>query len=365
MQSVPCVLCGYSAPSTPCPYCGGRTQGPSLAGAPPSRGMEFWTGLRAIPTGLGILVRGPGLKRCLVPPFVITCVIALLAFTFWIGPAVDWVFALAEAEGTELTWWERWLGAIADSWLFGWLHGISWFLAWALTVWLTFTLIYEALAGPFLDEIQGRIEARWFGRDPLERKDRPVDLPVAACAKRTLLFGGLGLALGATTFWFAQGWAVLLALPVFVAPLLVAGRLDPEYGKWLGWVAGREASLLWISIKVALLTGTVMLLFIWLPWIPVIGPPLYIAMSGFSLALGLLDIPLSRRGWGGRQRMAFLGAHLPAFAAYGIVGSFLIGIPLLGPLLAVPLLSIGGQWLVVRLDKTGLRNRALAVRSNK
>ena len=364
VHTVPCVLCGYSAPLDPCPHCGGRAQGPSLSGAPPGRATEVWTGLRAVPQGLGILLRGPGLKRCLIPPFLITCVVALLVFTFWVGPAVDWFFALAEATGEDLPWWKRALGAIADSWLFGWLHNISWFVAWVLTIWLTFTLIYEAIAGPFLDEIQGRIEARWFGHDPMEDKDRPVDLPVAVCAKRTAQFGVPGLALGAITFWSAQGWAVLLALPVAAAPLLVAGRLDPEYGKWLAWAAGRELALLWTSVKIALFTGTVMLLFIWLPWVPLIGPPLYMALSGFSLALGLLDIPFSRRGWGGRQRMAFLGAHLPAFAAYGVVGSFLVGIPIFGPLLAVPLLSIGGQWLVVRLNKTGLRQRALAKTTN-
>jgi uncharacterized protein involved in cysteine biosynthesis len=332
---------------------------PSLDRPPPRPGTEWLAGVTAVLRGAGILLGTGGTKRWLVPPFLLTVIGAVVVFRAWIGPAIDWFFALAEADGDTLAWWERWLGWLADTWFFGVLHGVSWWLALIVTVWLTFTFLHEALAGPFLDEIQGRLEARWFGRDPLEGKERPVDLPVAVCAQRSLVWGGVGVALGAAFAWWSPGWWWLATPLVALAPLWVAGRLDPEYGRWLAWAGGREAHLLWISVKVALFTGLVMVLFFWLPWVPLIGPPLYVALSGFSLALGLLDLPFSRRGWIGRQRVGFVTAHLPAFLAYGVTASFLVGVPIVGPVLAVPVLSIGGQWLVIRLDKSGVRRRAL------
>jgi hypothetical protein len=52
--------------------------------------------------------------------------------------------------------------------------------------------------------------------------------------------------------------------------------------------------------------------------------------------------------------MRFMMAQAPAFGAFGLVGGFLVGIPILGPILAVPALSIGSLWLICRLD-TGQR----------
>ena len=53
---------------------------------------------------------------------------------------------------------------------------------WFLIGW-TFSIIYEALAGPFLDEMQGRLEERWFGHDPRATIERPTRLPAKLCAR--------------------------------------------------------------------------------------------------------------------------------------------------------------------------------------
>jgi len=40
---------------------------------------------------------------------------------------------------------------------------------------------------------------------------------------------------------------------------------------------------------------------------------------------------------------------------FGATAGLVFAIPLLGPIVAVPAASIGGMWLVIRLDKSFLR----------
>ena len=47
--------------------------------------------------------------------------------------------------------------------------------------------------------------------------------------------------------------------------------------------------------------------------------------------------------------------NLPALVSFGTVSGFLLAVPLIGPVLMVPAASIGGLWLVCRLDKSHLR----------
>ena len=55
------------------------------------------------------------------------------------------------------------------------------------------------------------------------------------------------------------------------------------------------------------------------------------------------------------QRVELLIAHLPAVIAFGAVAGLVFVVPLIGPLVGVPAASIGGLWLVCRLDKNTLR----------
>jgi uncharacterized protein involved in cysteine biosynthesis len=98
-----------------------------------------------------------------------------------------------------------------------------------------------------------------------------------------------------------------------------------------------------------------MVLFLWLKFVPVVGYFLFAGLAGFATAISLLDIPFSRRQWAVSQRLAFLVKNPLPTLAYGIVASLFFLVPFLGPLLAVPAASIGGMWLVCRLDKNDMR----------
>jgi uncharacterized protein involved in cysteine biosynthesis len=98
-----------------------------------------------------------------------------------------------------------------------------------------------------------------------------------------------------------------------------------------------------------------MLVFFWLKFIPVIGYFLFAGLAGFATAVSLLDIPFSRRQWAVRQRLQFTLQHLLPTIAFGVVAGALFIVPILGPLVAVPAASIGGLWLVCRLDKNAMR----------
>ena len=80
--------------------------------------------------------------------------------------------------------------------------------------------------------------------------------------------------------------------------------------------------------------------------------------AGFSTAISLLDIPFSRRRWSLSQRLSFLLQNPLALVAFGSTASLLFLVPFIGPILMVPAASVGGLWLVVRLDKSRLRASA-------
>jgi uncharacterized protein involved in cysteine biosynthesis len=141
------------------------------------------------------------------------------------------------------------------------------------------------------------------------------------------------------------------------APLafVAAGFFDREYGEWLWWIVRLEARTTWVGVKASLLAGLLMVLFLWLKFVPVVGYFLFAGLAGFATAISLLDIPFSRRQWAVSQRLAFLVKNPLPTLAYGIVASLFFLVPFLGPLLAVPAASIGGMWLVCRLDKNDMR----------
>jgi uncharacterized protein involved in cysteine biosynthesis len=370
MTQYPCPRCGYHAPQLPCPHCAhplteepqGTTGDASLRGtlSGPARGIV--DGLRAVPMGLYLLMTTSGVKRWLVPPLIGTTILFVLLFTWlwellqdlvsaveitdpqslgldegWLREAVVWIL-----EGGFLTW-----AAQASSWL---LFAALFFVA---ILW-TFSILYEALAGPFLDEIQGRLEIRWFGADPRSSLERPTDLPTERCA----LFSAIASlpAVACLTLWWigtgALSWLYLLGIP---ASFLLVSLADGRYRTWLAWVIRVEGKTLFVSVKAAGLAGLLLVAFIWVKFIPGIGPFLFVSLAGFTTALSLLDIPFSRRGWPLSMRLAFLRRNFLPAVAYGAVAGLFFLLPVVGPILMVPSASVGGLWLLCRLDKDGLR----------
>jgi uncharacterized protein involved in cysteine biosynthesis len=348
MTPRPCSVCAYLHAEPSCPHCGGASREPGAEG-PRVRGPRgALTGALAPLMGARLLARGPRLKRVLVPPMVLVTALAVWLHAAWIAPGLEQLFASASGAGEDAGWWARSLAWLTDSWAGELLQGLSWALALIITAWLAFTLLFEVVAGPFLDEVQARLESRWFGADPRASSARPAVLEGPQAARLTLAGAAASSLAALVLAWLAPSpWLALLApLPVFGALAL----RDPSYRAWLTWALGHELGLLWTSAKVALLSLLVLVLLAWLPFVPVIGAPLWVLISGFLLALGLCDVAFSRRGWSARARVRFVLDQAPAFGAFGLVGGLLVGVPVLGPALAVPCLSVGSLWLITRLD---------------
>lgn len=368
MQTVPCHLCGYDAPGPECRHCRHTSAEPSLAKPSASVLGGALDGLRAVPTGLFLLAKTPGLKRFLVPPFLLSLAIFALLFWWAWGGLNALLDAAALQDISALNLEEGWMRDLA-AWLLekqvvvwsarlsGWLIFL---FASSLVALYTFSVAYEALSGPFLDEIQGRLEERWFGRNPRNTIQRPTDLPVRRCIALSTA-AGIGAGIAVAAWWMLNGplaWLVLLAAPLAFA---IAVLVEREFGVWLWWILRVEGRTLWVSVKASALALLVLMMFFWLKFIPVVGYILFVALAGFSTAITLLDIPFSRRQWSLEKRLQFMVQQFLPTVAFGAVASLLFLIPILGPILMVPAASIGGQWLICRLDKSSLRPRALRV----
>ena len=376
MRTVPCRLCGYHAPDERCPHCGHAPVEASLAR--PLRGG--WTGaldgLLALPKGLAFLARTPGLKRWLLPPLLVTSALLLGALWF-LAAEVDRRLDAALPEGIVLDESWSWLDELSArwdwlkaSWVFlvgaaewtlnqGWvlvtsqpLRLVGWFLVGSLVAWYCFSIAYEALAGPFLDEVQGRLETRWFGEDPRSRLERPNDIPVERCIALSAVGLAFAAAAGALAWTSLGGWYALLALPLIVLP---GALVDRRYGAWAAWVLRVEAVAIRASLQATVLTTALLILALPLYFVPFVGYFLFAVVCGFATAVGLLDIPLERRGWRLNQRVRLVTRHLLPFTLFGVAAGLLLSVPIVGPVLMVPSASIGGLWLICRLDKEFLR----------
>lgn len=309
MIPLPCSTCGYHCATEECLLCAHAPREASLL-APRARGIaRFWEGFRALGQGLRILSTTPRTKRLLVPPFLISSA-AFGLFFVWIWSLISGVLralsAGLEARLDDLPALLRpsiaWLvhtGALLVSARV--LAFLVLLLAASLLFLWCFSVLYEAVCGPFLDALQARLETRWFGRDP----------------RAQLEHGG--------------------------TPERLAQRIGRELGTWF------------TSIKASLLALLVLLGFLWLKLLPVVGLPLFAVVAGFATSLTLLDIPFSRRRWTLAQRLAFLRANLPEWISLGVASGLCFVLPFAGPLIGVPIASVGGLWLFVRLDKTPLR----------
>jgi uncharacterized protein involved in cysteine biosynthesis len=381
---VPCSLCGYDAPGTACPHCR-LSPGPAdLREPPPGAFGEVLAGLAAVPKGLMILASTRGTKRWTLPPLALTVLMFVVVFAWlrgWLGSYVDG--ALPDGVPLDAENWEwvqgldwEWVQAAvvaviaAVKWVADLAVGLAagqftsmllWFALAMLAGWYMFSMAYEAVAGPFLDEIQGRVEAKWFGADPRTRMERPTDLPVERCAKLTAVgstIGVLVLLLGVFTS-LVPLWLGLLLAPV---PLVLLGARDREYGKWLRWVGAIEGRALWVGVQASVITGVVLVVALPLYFVfPPVGYILFAGVVGFATSVSLLDIPFERRRWRVKQRLGFVGRHLPAMIAFGAVSGFLLTIPLVGWALMVPGASVGGMWLLCRLEKGAMREGAPAL----
>ena len=368
VNTVPCPLCGYDAPTTECPHCGLEATDPSLRGAP--RGVLDATldGFRAVPKGLFLILSTRGVKRFLVPPVLITGMI----FTLVLWWALSWALGIVDAAvlqdprllEIESEWLRRIAAWIITKGIVVWAAKLGTVFVVLLTGFLVVlyvgSVVYEAIAGPFLDEVQGRIEKVWFGNNPRDEIERPTALPVAKCVQLSIL-AGIPALFFVFLWWLTAGlvaWFLLLLAPV---PFLVLGFLIKDYGTWLGWVVRVEGHTLWVSIKASILAGIVLIPAMILKFVPVIGLFLFAIVAGFATALTLLDIPFSRRQWPLGMRLKFVLNHILPMIAYGIVAGLLFVVPLFGPILMVPAASVGGLWLVCRLDKNSLRPRAVKI----
>jgi uncharacterized protein involved in cysteine biosynthesis len=365
MSVIPCELCGYDAPSAVCSHCGGASTDASFAAAR-AGDSGLRAGLSALPRGLGYLSTTRGTKRWLVPPFVITTLaFGVLMVWAWDGFAslVEHAHEVANrTQPIDAGWWQRALEFVIESWLFvviAKLTGLFLFLVIGFFAALyTFSLFYEAISGPFLDEVQGRIEKRWFGVDPRNAIQRPTSMPVSRCIQLCVAAGALAAlcVFGAWQISGALRWWAIIAAATF--PFAALGWLVRDWGRWFVWALRIQISTLWTSVRTSLFALALLILCLPLKFVPLIGPFLFAAAAGFATSISLLDIPFSRRGWSFGQRLAFLSHHLPALLAFGTVASLVFLIPFAGPILMVPAASIGGQWLVVRLDKSKLRRNS-------
>lgn len=382
MNAPACPRCGYAAPpAQPCPTCGEAAS--KNAPGPCVRG---WAGvplaLVALPRGLALLAGTPGTKRWLLPPFLLTSGLVVALF-LWARRAIGRLAERARPDDLQLPEW-AWVESLPESWswvrstysaLSGaleWLAGalvsfllaqpfqlLTTFLVGSLVVWYGASIVYEALAGPFLDEVQARVEARWYGADPRAALERPEGLGSDAALRLLSLgvaagVGGalvLGLALGLPAWIWGLAFPVGLSLPL---------ALDPGYGRWLAWFTRVELRALLAGLQGAAISLGILLLALPLYLVPVVGYFLYAAATGVATATSLLDIPLERRGWPFRARLRLLVRHAPTWIAFGVLSGLLLAVPLVGPLLFVPTTSLGGLWLLCRLDKSGLTEASVA-----
>lgn len=363
MNFTPCPLCGYEATGTTCPHCELKSTDPSFSKPPGDPLTAVIDGLRAVPTGLYLLLTTRGVKRLMAPPVIITGVVFFAFLYFLLSFMFQFIEAINLEDPSELDIDTEWIRTSVE-WLMsvriaawsaqaaGWLVALvtSFFLMW----WVG-SIVYEAIAGPFLDEIQGRFEVKWFGRNPRNEIERPTNLPTARCSLLSVVAGIPAFACLAL-WWVSSGILAVFFFMLIPVPFVVLGVAVREYGIWLWWVVRVEGRTLLVSLKASLLAAVFLIPAIAIKFIvPIIGPFIFILIAGFATALTLLDIPFSRRQWPLKLRVRFLFLNLPAMIGFGAVSALLFAVPIFGPLLMVPSASIGGLWLVCRLDKNSLR----------
>jgi uncharacterized protein involved in cysteine biosynthesis len=364
----PCPICGYDRPTdaaggATCPACGLAPDEPSLATPVPTwRGVR--EGLAAIPRGIQFLATTRGVKRWIVPPALLTFA-AFVATTWWLWKQIEELIERLHAGATspvplDQPWFERaveWLLAKTVLIVLAKLTGFALvFAVGAIAMLWTFSLVYEVISGPFLDEIHGRVEKRWFGLDPRNERERPAGIAPGEIARVSLVAAALSALLVIASLLVEGGpaWGIGLGGPALA--FAVAGLVRRDYGRWLAWRLKLELRTLAVSLQASALSAAMLLFALPVLFVPFLGYPMFALAAGFTTAISLLDIPMSRRRWKLSLRIAFLFTHLPAVLAFGTVASLLYMVPIVGALAMVPAASVGGLWLFCRLDKSSLQH---------
>lgn len=308
--------------------------------------------------GLRLLLTQRGLKRWMVPPLALT-VLAFAALLVWIGATLSgWLEASLSPAAELLPWAPSWVAAPVQ-----WTVERGWALLAAKATaflalvalgsvlwWYCFSVVFEVIAGPFLDEIHGRLEERWFGADP-RAATRPTELSATQRTRRSALALAAALAATIAVALLAPGAWAWLALAAPPAVAAAAARLDPAWGAWGLWWLRVEARAAWASVTSTLFTLVLLVLALPLALVPAVGWLLFGGLAGFATAIGLMDVAFSRRGYGLAARLRLLRRHAGPVVLFGAVCGLGYSVPFLGPLLVVPGASVGGLWLLLRLDK--------------
>ncbi len=358
---VPCRLCGYDSPHATCGLCG-RRRDPAAPAAGDVRGLaSIGAGAMAVFQGLRWIAVTRGTKRWLVPPLVLTAIVfGMLAWWLWtqIEPWIDHLRAGSTQLPVDPGFVVKTLAWLFKFKALAWLAKLGSLLSVVLAVGLStmwvFSIVYEAISGPFLDQVHGTIESRWFGHDPRSTLDRPNAIETRRCLALSVLASApclLLLWLAWSRAGFARG---ALAACAPLPPLAVARRW-PEWGRWALWFARVEAATAWVSLKASGVAALVLLCCLPLKLLPFVGLPLFWLVAGFTTAVTLIDIPMERRRWSLAMRWRFFVRHWLAFTSFGLVAGLFFLIPIIGAVLMVPAASVGGLWLICRLDKRALR----------
>jgi uncharacterized protein involved in cysteine biosynthesis len=320
-------------------------------------------GLLALQKGATLLVSTRGTKRWLVAPAIATFG-AFVAATWWLYRQVSqWVehgreWAIAQLPELGAPWRGLAEQAIDQGLSLAAGKLASAFVALSLgllvSLW-AFSLLYELLAGPFLDEVHGVVERRWFGEDPRAARERPKGITTGQCAALlgVCVLVAASLIVGAR--FMAWNHATWIAAALSLGFLALLALRKPAFGAWLRWRAAVELRTVLASLKASAVSGVLLLFALPVLFVPLVGKPLFALFAGFTTALSLLDIPMSRRRWSFATRWRFLSRNPLPLVAFGACAGLGFLLPVLGPLLVVPCASVGGLWLLVRIDKTHLR----------
>ena len=129
----------------------------------------------------------------------------------------------------------------------------------------------------------------------------------------------------------------------------LGGRDHPPHGGWSGALRSLRVTLvsLLITLPLLLLLTVVDLAF---PPAAIVTTPMKFAVSAMMVSWDLLDYPLSRRGFGVRRRVAWIGDHFGATLGFGLSLSVLFLIPCAG-LLLLPAGVAGAARLVVEEER--------------
>ncbi len=141
----------------------------------------------------------------------------------------------------------------------------------------------------------------------------------------------------------ALGWVVsALLAPALSAPALerIATLVEAELrvpersplGLFAEFWCGFRSLALGLSFSVPLLIGLTLLEFL-VPPLAVVATPLKLLIGALGVAWGLFDYPLTLRGVGARQRLAFMRQHASVVLGFGVSFALLFWLPCCGILL--------------------------------